>query len=173
MDCKEAKSLIEAYIEHKIPAGKLPQFLDHMQQCKTCLDDLQVQYAICTAIEQLNRGEDFSDDYNSEVQRDLAKNRQQLMRHARKIRFLRVVTLLLFVVSGFAIGLTNTKNVFRTYLPSTQESRFSLDYYGIDRSRDPVYQAIQKYNEEVIAKLRELEAEQNKELPDEERMGQE
>lgn len=163
MNCKEAKSLIQPYIEHRLPEGKLPQFLEHMETCKDCLDDLQVQYAICTAIDQLNRGEDFSDDYNTEVLQGLARERAHLLRHGRKLRFLRVVTLLLFLASGLAIGLTNTKNVFRTYLPPTQESSFSLDYYGIDRARDPVYRAIQEYNDEVIARLRELEAEQGTE----------
>lgn len=163
MNCKEAKSLIQPYIDRRLPEGKMPQFLEHMETCKDCLDDLQVQYAICTAIDQLNRGEDFSDDYNTEVLQGLAKERARLLRHSRKMSFLRVVTFLLFLVSGFAIGLTNTKNVFRTYLPPTQESRFSLEYYGIDRARDPVYRAIQKYNDEVIARLRELESEEEKE----------
>ncbi len=153
MNCKEAQALFQNYIDGHLPEKILPDFLEHMEECPKCLEDLKVQYAIYTAISQLNSGKDFSDDYGSEVMRKLAGDREFLKRRHRRKLSLRFVSILLCVCAGITIGLSDTKSIVRVYLPDTEESHFSLNYYGIDKGRDPVYRAIKFYNEEVIRQL--------------------
>lgn len=153
MNCKEAQALFQNYIDGQFPEKYLPEFLDHMEQCPKCLEDFKVQYAIYTAINQLNNGKDFSDDYDSEVMNKLAADREFLKRKHRRKLSLRFVSLLLFLCAGITIGFNDTKSIVRMYLPDTEESHFSLNHYGIDKNRDPVYRAIKNYNDDVIRQL--------------------
>lgn len=160
MNCKEVQLLLQPYIEGHLPEEKLPDFLAHIEECPKCREDLKVFYAIFTAINQLNQGDNFSDDYSFEINEKLTKDRNRLIKRHRHVHWLRRIAFVLFLAVGFTIGLNDTKSIVKTYLPSSQESHFSLGYYGMDRSRDPVYRGIRKYNAAVIEKLHELEEQQ-------------
>lgn len=156
VSCAEMQEMVIQYIENRLPESELVAFLNHIENCPSCKEDLMVNYSILTAIEQLSNDEDFSDSYVDEMEAKLSNSRLGILRGKRKMHRLRFLCLALMLCCGFVIGLSSAKDPVRYYLPEESESTFRLNYYGIPEGYDPVYDTLIEYNDEVIAKLREL-----------------
>ncbi len=159
VSCAEMQELVIQYIENRLPESKLSAFLDHIESCPSCKEDLMVNYSILTAIEQLSNDEDFSDSYVGEMETKLLNSRLGILRGRRRMRRLRFLCMIFMISCGLAIGLSSAGDPVRYYLPKESKSTFQLKYYGIPEGYDPVYETLIEYNDEVIAKLRELNQE--------------
>jgi len=158
MDCKDAQKLSDRYLAHDLPADILPEYLKHIRSCPACMENLRTDYAITKAIDQINRGEDFSTDYNRGLEAKLERSRQSILRRFRIHVFKRVV--MLCVITAIALYLaTRGPAPVRYYAPSGSEESLRLRYYGISEEADPVRIEIRERNEEVIRQLRKMQAE--------------
>ncbi len=155
VDCKTVQQWSNLYIENRLPEEHLPAFLVHVKQCPVCREDLMVNYSILTALSQLSNNEDFSESYVHEMEEKMAESEARLKRIKKSARNLRILIVLLCVCVGFVLGLTDAKNTVYTYLPETMESSMQLNYYGVPKEYDSVYQAIIEHNDSVIEHLRE------------------
>ncbi len=54
MDCKEAQSLVPAYIRQEIDADTLGEFLAHVKQCEDCYEELEIYYSIDMGLKVLD-----------------------------------------------------------------------------------------------------------------------
>ena len=59
MDCKEFNSLIQDFLHDRLSEAKLSEFLAHIEECESCLDELQIQYLIYEGLERLEEGDAF------------------------------------------------------------------------------------------------------------------
>ena len=57
MDCQTAEGMVSSYIEHKLPVNELEEFLDHVQDCSSCYDELEEEIKLV-----FGRGGDLSSD---------------------------------------------------------------------------------------------------------------
>ena len=71
MDCKEFKGLIQEFLHDELDVNMLSRFLEHIEECSDCRDELRTQYLIYEGLERLESGEPF------DVDKDLAKVMQQ------------------------------------------------------------------------------------------------
>ena len=71
MDCKEFKGLIQEFLHDELDVNMLSRFLEHIEECSDCRDELRTQYLIYEGLERLESGEPF------DVDNDLAKVMQQ------------------------------------------------------------------------------------------------
>ena len=71
MDCKEFNGLIQDFLHDRLDEIKLTEFLEHIDECENCRDELRIQYLIYEGLERLESGETF------DVDGDLAKVMQQ------------------------------------------------------------------------------------------------
>lgn len=81
MTCKEAESLVMAYIRHELEAAKLEEFLEHLEQCENCREELEIYYTVQAGIRQLDADTDTdTDHYNikGDMEEDLIASRQQV-----------------------------------------------------------------------------------------------
>ncbi len=46
MDCQTAEGMVSSYIEHKLPVNELEEFLDHVQDCSSCYDELETYFIV-------------------------------------------------------------------------------------------------------------------------------
>lgn len=67
MDCMKAQKLIRPYLEGQISDRELEEFLDHVENCPECHDDLEIYFSIYETL-----GDD-SDDRNYDFKRKLAQ----------------------------------------------------------------------------------------------------
>lgn len=81
MNCKEFERAIPDFIEKKLDFLTLGTFLEHMEQCKACSEELSIQFLVMEGMQSLEDGDVF------DLKNDL---RIQLLEARRKIKFHKV-----------------------------------------------------------------------------------
>ena len=46
MDCRTAEGMVSSYIKHDLPLNELEEFLDHVQNCSSCYDELETYFDV-------------------------------------------------------------------------------------------------------------------------------
>ena len=104
MDCKRVMELMTQFINDQLAAEDVQAFLDHIDSCPECREELEVNYSLMTAMKQLDEDADLSDNYIEELNQkietcylDELKRKRSCTR--RRI-LLAVVVILLVLQSG-------------------------------------------------------------------------
>ena len=74
MTCIKAQSMIVSFVDNKLSIEELEEFLDHVNSCKTCREELEVYYTLLTAMKQLNEDRNLSDNFSLELKEKLGKS---------------------------------------------------------------------------------------------------
>ena len=65
MDCKKAQSLVTAYITKKLNDKDLEEFLEHVDSCEECYEELEIYYTVHYTMARLDEDDDEADQvYN-------------------------------------------------------------------------------------------------------------
>ncbi len=78
MTCKEAENLVIPYIRHELEDDQLmEEFLDHIDSCENCKEELEIYYTVEAGIRQLDSD---TGNYNikGDMEEDLLASRQKL-----------------------------------------------------------------------------------------------
>lgn len=77
MTCKEAESLVMPFIHHELPETKLEDFLEHIETCENCREELEIYYTVDVGIRQLDAD---TGTYNIKgaMEDDIIASRQRL-----------------------------------------------------------------------------------------------
>ena len=79
MDCQTAEGMVSSYIEHKLPVNELEEFLDHVQNCSSCYDELETYFIVHEAMQQLDDNDSGSVmDFKSLLEQDIRKSRRYI-----------------------------------------------------------------------------------------------
>ena len=69
MTCKEAERLVIPYIHHQLDDDTMSEFLEHIEVCPNCKEELEIYYTVEAGIRQLDKGD---------MEADLQASRQRL-----------------------------------------------------------------------------------------------
>ena len=58
MDCRTAESMVTRFIDHSLSVNELEEFLDHIETCPSCYDELETYFIVHEAMQQLDEKED-------------------------------------------------------------------------------------------------------------------
>lgn len=99
MKCEEALAKISAYINHTLSGRELKEFIDHVEHCPECYDELETYYTIKVGINYLEQ--DRQDAYNipQMLKKDLRQRKERLQRR-RAIRWMLMVAAVFVVAAG-------------------------------------------------------------------------
>lgn len=84
MDCKEFERLIPGFIEEKLDFSTMKRFIDHMEQCGSCKEELDIQLLVAEGVQRLEDGRAF--DLQKELNRRLAEAKRRIRVSANMIR---------------------------------------------------------------------------------------
>lgn len=105
MDCRETQALIVPFIEGKLSDEQNEKFIEHIENCTDCYDELEVYYIVMVGVKQLDEEDHILVDFNGDLKKYIAFKKEQLAKkHSRSIRLKFGVVLtfvLLLLVSGF------------------------------------------------------------------------
>ena len=79
MDCRTAEGMVSSYIKHDLPLNELEEFLDHVQNCSSCYDELETYFIVHEVTQQLD--DDSSDsvlDFKKLLEQDIRKSRRYI-----------------------------------------------------------------------------------------------
>lgn len=54
MNCQTAESMVNRYIEHDLSVDELEDFLEHVENCPSCYDELETYFIVHAAMQQLD-----------------------------------------------------------------------------------------------------------------------
>ena len=95
MKCSEAQQLVKPYIQRKLTDREMEAFLDHIEHCRDCYDELEIYFSIYETLESSGKGsEDQAYDFKNRLRADVEKQRRQLRR--RKVSGIFQTGLLIF-----------------------------------------------------------------------------
>ena len=88
MNCQTAESMVNRYIEHDLSVDELEDFLEHVENCPSCYDELETYFIVHAAMQQLDeKQEDTVLDFKELLEEDIRKSR----RYIRKKKFHRAI----------------------------------------------------------------------------------
>lgn len=79
MDCGTAESMVNRYIDHTLSVNELESFLEHVEECSSCYDELETYFIVHEAMQQLNEdsGESVL-DFKDLLKQDIRKSRRYI-----------------------------------------------------------------------------------------------
>lgn len=96
MTCMKAQSLITPFINNRLSMEELEKFIDHVESCPKCREELEVYYALLTAMKQLDEDKEISSDFVQELDDKLEKTQERII--YAKYTYYRKITLLFFTM---------------------------------------------------------------------------
>ena len=60
MNCKDAEKKIPFFLQDELDGSKLEEFLEHMENCPECKEELTIQFLVAEGLERLERGNNFN-----------------------------------------------------------------------------------------------------------------
>ena len=56
MKCREAERLVMPYIQDELTDGELEEFLEHVETCPSCQEELEIYFMVSLGLRQLDEG---------------------------------------------------------------------------------------------------------------------
>jgi hypothetical protein len=93
--------MITPFINNKLSIKELEEFLDHINSCPNCREELEVYYALLTAMKQLDEDKNLSGNFGQEL-RGKIESAQERIIHV-KYTYYRKKAVLIFTMISLAI----------------------------------------------------------------------
>lgn len=89
MNCQTAESMVNRYIEHDLSVDELENFLEHVENCPSCYDELETYFIVHAAMQQLDEeSRDSTLDLRELLEEDIRRSKHYIL----KMRFRRVLS---------------------------------------------------------------------------------
>lgn len=118
MNCREAESLIQLYIDNQLSPKKLEAFISHVKKCPSCYEELETYFIIHNAVKYLD--EDRHDSYNmTALLSENLKEKEHFVKVHSRMRMAAVYVAILFamIVLGFLGMLIFPDDFVRSLFP--------------------------------------------------------
>ncbi len=97
MDCRTAESMVNRYIDHTLKVDELEEFLDHVESCPSCYDELETYFIVHEVTQQLDdQAEGAVLDFKKLLALDIRKSRRYIHKK-HGIQFAAGILVLLFI----------------------------------------------------------------------------
>ena len=89
MNCQTAESMVNRYIEHDLSVDELEDFLEHVENCPSCYDELETYFIVHAAMQQLDEeSRDSTLDLRELLEEDIRRSKHYIL----KMRFRRALS---------------------------------------------------------------------------------
>lgn len=132
MTCLEAQNLITPFINDQLDIPTLEDFINHINHCDDCREELEVYYTLLTGMKQLDDDKNLSGDFHVDFVNKLRKAEERIKR--KKIHNIRkrVSLLVTIVIIGVISGLGIKEYVVDEFInenSSNEDQYVPLKYY--------------------------------------------
>lgn len=151
MTCKEAQGLIMPYINNELDVGQLEKFLEHIENCSDCKEELEVYFTLLTGMRQLDEDKNLSGDFHIDFEKSLHKSEERISR--AKLNYARkrmIYIIICFVFSIMVNANSNEVIEFETPAEVTDKSTYSMEYYYFLDKPTLLNKEIEKNYEDII-----------------------
>lgn len=147
MTCIKAQSLITPFINDKLSIDDLDEFLDHVNSCPNCREELEVYYALLTAMKQLDEDKNLSSNFVQELNEKL-ENAQEKVIQSKYTYYRKIAILILIMISlAFFISISYAYKSEEEHATITKKSDFHIRYQFLSTIDPSLDQQLQDYLE--------------------------
>ena len=57
-ECMQFQSMVEPFLEGKLPGSSRQSFIEHVRKCKVCHEELEIYHVIYSVLDELNNEKD-------------------------------------------------------------------------------------------------------------------
>lgn len=101
MECREAERLVMPYIQDELTDQELEDFLEHIETCPACQEELEIYFMVALGLKQLDEG---TGSFN--MKWEMA---EVLEESYRRVRFTKLIKITCYAVNTLAgLGLLST-----------------------------------------------------------------
>lgn len=147
MTCMDAQNLITPFIRGQLDMAKLEEFLAHINGCPICMEELDVYYALLTAMEQLDDDKELSNNYSEDLKLKI-KEYEEMIRRA-KARRIRKRFYFLFVMVTFVMISSISFGKSQVNQEVVKRPNFDLNYAGIPDDKSKVVALFASYDTDL------------------------
>lgn len=101
MNCRETEHLVQAYVDNTIPQDKIEEFIEHINHCPSCYDELETYYIIYFSMKYLDGDShvnyDMKQMLNEDLKKKLAKAKSQKRKKGISYVVIGILVLLLLI----------------------------------------------------------------------------
>ena len=101
MTCKEAESLVMPYIKNELTDEELFEFLEHIEHCPECREELEIYFTVDVGIRQLD-----SETGNYNIKGALETAIEQSRERLEAVRLVKIVGFAVSTLSVMALIIT-------------------------------------------------------------------
>ena len=101
MTCKEAESLVMPYIKNELTDEELYEFLEHIEHCPECREELEIYFTVDVGIRQLD-----SETGNYNIKGALETAIEQSRERLEAVRLVKIVRYAVSTLSVMALIIT-------------------------------------------------------------------
>ena len=81
MNCQTAESMVTRYIEHDLSVDDLEGFIDHVENCPSCYDELETYFIVHAAVQQLDEeSKDSTLNLQELLREDIRKSKRYILK---------------------------------------------------------------------------------------------
>lgn len=89
MNCQTAESMVTRYIEHDLSVDELEGFIDHVENCSSCYEELETYFIVHAAIKQLDEeSKDSTLNFQELLKEDIRRSKHYIL----KMKFRRALS---------------------------------------------------------------------------------
>lgn len=148
MTCMETQKMITPFINDELTLEETELFIDHVNSCLECREELEVYYALLTAMKQLDEDKILYDDFSMELSAKLDKAQEKIINakftyYRKKGALLLIILIVLAVVSWRYSGRREEPVVI------VKESDFRLQIKYQRTKENSLEQKLQSYLEKL------------------------
>lgn len=118
MDCKEVQQKITPYIQRELTDREMEEFIEHIQCCPTCSEELEVYFTIYYALEKLDQDEQGSFNMEELLQKDMEQAKRFLQKR-NVLRFYQKFFVLICVCVTLVLAATGIEAMIRGGIEET------------------------------------------------------
>lgn len=148
MNCLEAQSHITAFVNDQLDMAMMEQFINHVNGCPDCREELEVYYTLLTAMKLLDEDKELSNQFSQELDNKIKSSADKIKR--KKKARIRKRFYLFALAFGFVIvtSLSVTNQIIPKKIP--EKPSFQLNYRGLPKKYSPVEQMKAMYRNQAL-----------------------
>lgn len=107
MKCMEARRMVTPYVNRTLTDEEMEVFLDHVEHCSDCMEELDIYFTMYKAMDSLDSGSHQEYNFKKMLQEDIHMAHRSIFKHrlSRGVRFVIVllaeVLLIMSVFTGY------------------------------------------------------------------------
>lgn len=131
MNCLTAQSLIIKYVNDELSSLELEAFLNHVESCADCMEELKIYYILSKGMQQLDEDKVINYNFHQQFVDSLDEARHQIVKASiDKMRKIMIVNFIIIIFPLiFTYSYNRDKYLKQPIYSTVTKSDYELKYY--------------------------------------------